>query len=116
MKCQRRSGDGTIDGSRYIAGIDPIDADQGSSLFSMLVMDTFTDRIVAEYTARPKTANIAYETCLRLLELFNAQANYEMNLKGLFSYFDFHNKLHYLVDTPQILKGYGYGFYKSCSW
>lgn len=100
----KKNGEGYIQRGRYIAGIDPIDADTGPSLFSMLVMDTFTDRIVAEYSGRPRTANEAYEIALRTLKFYNAEANYEMNLKGLFSYFDNKNALHYLADTPQILK------------
>ncbi|MBV1929636.1 MAG: hypothetical protein KUG81_09020 [Gammaproteobacteria bacterium] len=100
----KANGEGYIQRGRYIAGIDPIDADTGPSLFSMLVMDTFTDRIVAEYTGRPRTANEAYEIALKTIKFYNADANYEMNLKGLFSYFDKHNALHYLADTPQILK------------
>lgn len=100
----RKNANGIIQSDRYIAGIDPIDADTGKSLFSILVMDTFTDRIVAEYTGRPKTAKEAYEIALRTLEFYNAQANYESNLKGLFSYFDQKNKLHLLADVPQILK------------
>lgn len=89
---------------RYIGGIDPIDADAGTSLFSIQIMDTFTDRIVAEYTGRPKLATDAYEQALRLLEFYNAEANYEQNLKGLFSYFDQKNALHRLCDVPQILR------------
>lgn len=100
----KRLPNGTIPFGRYIAGIDPIDADAGTSLFSMLIMDTFTDRIVAEYSGRPTQAKAAYEICLRGLIYYNAQANYESNLKGLFSYFDSKNSLHYLCDTPQILK------------
>lgn len=89
---------------RYIAGIDPVDADAGSSLFSVMVMDTFTNRIVAEYTGRPRLIIHAYEMTLKLLKFYNAEANYEKNLKGLFSYFDSQNALHYLCDTPEILK------------
>jgi len=100
----RKNGLGQIANSRYIAGIDPIDADTGTSLFSVMVMDTFTDRIVAEYTGRPRTAKQAYEITLKLLKFYNAQANYESNLKGLFSYFDNKNCLYLLADTPQILK------------
>lgn len=100
----KKNAEGYIQRGRYIAGIDPIDADTGPSLFSMLIMDTFTDRIVAEYSGRPRTANEAYEIALRALQFYNAEANYEMNLKGLFSYFDKKNALHYLADTPQILK------------
>lgn len=100
----RKNGLGQIANGRYIAGIDPIDADTGTSLFSVMVMDTFTDRIVAEYTGRPRTAKQAYEITLKLLKFYNAQANYESNLKGLFSYFDNKNALYLLADTPQILK------------
>jgi len=100
----RKNNAGEIPPGRYIAGIDPIDADAGQSLFSILVMDTFTDRIVAEYSGRPRTANEAYEIALRTLMFYNAQANYESNLKGLFSYFSNKNKLHYLCDTPQVLR------------
>ncbi len=100
----KKNAEGYIQSGRYIAGIDPIDADTGPSLFSMMIMDSFTDRIVAEYSGRPRTANAAYEIALRTLKFYNAQANYEMNLKGLFSYFDNKNALHYLADTPQILK------------
>lgn len=100
----KKNGHGEIQRGRYVAGIDPIDADTGTSLFSILLMDTFTDRIVAEYTGRPRLANDAYELALRLLKFYNAEANYESNLKGLFSYFDARNCLHYLCDVPQILK------------
>lgn len=100
----KRNNAGKIPSSRYIAGIDPIDADAGQSLFSILVMDTFTDRIVAEYSGRPRTANEAYEIALKTLKFYNAQGNYESNLKGLFSYFSNKNCLHYLCDTPQVLR------------
>lgn len=100
----KKNGRGEIANGRYIGGIDPIDADAGTSLFSVMIMDTFTDRIVAEYTGRPRTAKQAYEITLKLLMFYNAQANYENNLKGLFSYFDSKNKLYLLADTPQILK------------
>jgi hypothetical protein len=98
------NANGEIAHGRYIAGIDPIDADSGTSLFSIIVMDLFTDRIVAEFSGRPRLAEEAYEIALRVLEFYNATANYEKNLKGLFSYFDKKNALFRLCDTPQILK------------
>jgi hypothetical protein len=100
----KKNGNGIVSSNRYIAGIDPIDSDTGESLFSILVMDVFTDKIVAEYSGRPRTAAEAYEVALRTLKFYNAQANYESNLKGLFNYFDKHNALRYLADVPQILK------------
>lgn len=100
----KKNAQGKIAHGRYILGIDPIDADTGHSLFSVLVMDTFTDRIVAEYSGRPRLATDAYEIALKMCIFYNGQANYESNLKGLFSYFDSKNALHYLCDTPQILR------------
>lgn len=100
----RKNGAGEIPFGRYIAGIDPIDADSGNSLFSILVMDTFTDKIVAVYSGRPRLASDAYEISLRMLEFYNGIANYEKNLKGLFTYFDQKRALKHLCDTPQILK------------
>lgn len=104
----RTNANGEIPFGRYIAGIDPIDADTGASLFSVMIMDTFTDRIVAEYTGRPRFADQAYETTLRLLEFYNAEANYEQNLKGIFSYFEKNKALHRLCNTPQILRDMDY--------
>jgi len=100
----RKDSNGIITRGRYIGGIDPIDADSGNSLFSIVIMDLFTDRVVAEYSGRPKLASEAYDIALRLLKFYNAEGNYEKNLKGLFSYFENKNALHYLADTPQILK------------
>jgi len=100
----KKNGEGVVFRERYIAGIDPIDSDKGSSLYSMFIMDTWTDRIVAEYTARPKLAKTAYNNTMKLLQFYNAQANYESNLKGLFAYFENRNCLYLLCDTPQILK------------
>jgi hypothetical protein len=73
----RKNAAGDIIRGRYIGGIDPIDADTGTSLFSIKIMDLFTDRVVAEYTGRPRLANDAYELALRLLRYYNAEANYE---------------------------------------
>jgi len=95
---------GRITSGRYIAGIDPIDADEGASLFSVVVMDLLTDRIVAEYTGRYPKAEQCYEIALKLCMFYNAQANYESNLKGIYSYFKHKNSLHYLADTPEILR------------
>jgi len=100
----RKNAQGEIQRNRYIAGCDPIDADAGTSLFSFFILDTFTDRIVAEYTGRPRLATEAYEILLKSLIFYNAEVNYEKNLKGLFSYFDSKNALRYLCDTPQILR------------
>lgn len=97
---------GKIPSNRYIAGTDPYDDDESetTSLGSTFVMDLFTERIVAEYTARPKLAEDYYENVLRLLKYYNAICNYESNLKGMFGYFRNKGALHLLADTPEILK------------
>lgn len=91
---------------RYIAGIDPYDDDASTtlSLGSILILDTWTDTIVAEYTGRPTFADDFYEMCRRLLIFYNAKANYENNKKGLFSYFSRMNSLYLLTDTLEFLK------------
>jgi hypothetical protein len=102
----QKSREGHVFGNRYIAGIDPVDNDYtiGGSLASIFIFDMWTDKIVAEYTGRPVLADTFYETCLRLTSFYNAQANYENNLKGLFTYFSNHNALHLLADSPDILR------------
>ena len=67
-------------------------------------MDMFTDRIVAQYIGRHARAEECYEEALKLQIFYNAKGNYENNLKGLFSYYKYKNALHYLADTPEILK------------
>ena len=101
-----KNRDGKVFENRYIGGIDPIDNDYtiGGSLASIIIFDLWTDKIVAEYTGRPVLANEFYETCLRLTLFYNAQSNYENNLKGLFSYFSNNNSLHLLADSPDILR------------
>lgn len=90
----------------YIAGCDPYDDDESitNSLGSVFIMNTLTDRIVAEYTGRPDTAKEFYEKVLRLCKYYNAILNYENNKKGLYAYFEQKNSLYLLADNPQILK------------
>jgi len=106
-----RLPNGSIPHWRYIAGIDPIDSDRGeytNSLGSIFIYDTYFDRIVAEYSGRPLLASEFYENCVRLLRFYNAIANYENNIKGLFQYFDTTRNLQYLCDTPEVLKDMDY--------
>lgn len=71
--------DGKIDPNRYILGQDGYDDDHSStnSLGSIFVFDLYTDRIVAEYTGRPRFANDFYEICRRLSIFYNGRINYE---------------------------------------
>jgi len=103
----KKNKHGEIMYGRYIAGTDPVDDDGNDnstlSLQSTIILDTFTDRIVAEYTSRTKVAEEYYETLRRLLMFYNATTNYEQNKKGLYGHFKNKKSLHLLSETPQIL-------------
>lgn len=102
----QKNKDGKIPPERYLAGIDPYDSDEANtmSLGSIFVMDSWTDKIVAEYTGRPMFAEDFYEMCKKLCMFYNCKALYENNLKGIFSYFSKQNCTHLLAPTPEYLK------------
>ena len=104
----KRLPDGSIPSGRYIAGWDPVSSDGNEdterSLQSMFIFDTWTDRIVAEYTARTYLHEDYYEQARRLLIYFNARCNYEKNIRGPYAYFKNKDSLYLLVETPEILK------------
>ena len=62
------------------------------------------NQIVAEYTGRPEFADDFYENCRRLCIYYNSKCLYENQLKGLKVYFETKHCLHYLYETPGILK------------
>jgi len=104
----KTNADGVIPKERYLLSLDPIDDDGNEntarSLQSALVLDTWTDRIVAEYTARTYLAETYYENIRKLALYYNASILYENNKKGLYGYFKNKNALWMLAETPQILK------------
>lgn len=91
---------------RYIIGHDPVDNDQAnsSSLSSTIVLDLFTDKIVAEYTGRQPYADDNYEIVRKLCLFYNAKCLYESNKKGIFAYFKTMKCVHLLADTPTFLR------------
>jgi len=97
-------GEGKTMGNRYIVGTDTYDDDESStlSLGSAFVIDTFFDRIVAEFTGRPETTEF-YEITRRLTLFYNAENNYEQNKKGLFWHYEKKNSVHLLAETPKSL-------------
>jgi len=100
------TGDNIIYG-RYIGGIDPYQQDKAensSSLGSIFIFDTLTQRVVAEYTGRPNTARDFYEICRKLLMLYDAKGLYENQIKGLFDYFQFQGCTHLLADEPKFIR------------
>lgn len=103
-----KGADGNIPYGIYIAGFDPVDDDDnsdiGRSLQSFWIMNTITDRMCLEYSARTRHASEFYEQVRRCLIAYNATVNYENQKKGFYAYMKNKNALHLLADTPEILK------------
>lgn len=97
---------GKVPHTRYIIGHDPVDNDQAesSSLSSTIVLDLWTDKIVAEYTGRQSFADDNFEIVRLLCLFYNAKCLYESNKKGIFAYFGKMNCTHLLADTPEFLR------------
>lgn len=97
---------GKIPSMRYIIGLDPVDNDQAdsSSLYSTIVLDLWTDRIVAEYTGRQAFAEDNFEITRLLCLFYNARVLAESNKKGWYSYFAKMNCTHLLAETPEYLR------------
>ena len=112
-----KDANGEIPQERYIVSLDPVDADVADtmSLGSILVLDLWTDKLVAEYTGRPMYADSLYEITWKMCLFYNAKCMYEQNLKGTFAYFSTHSATYLLADTPeylrdkQLVSGIGYG-------
>ena len=101
-----KNRDGKVFNDRYIIGHDPVDNDQANSnsLSSTIVLDLWTDRIVAEYTGRQPFAEDNYEILRKLCLFYNARALIESNKKGWFSYFSKMNSTYLLAETPEYLR------------
>lgn len=97
---------GEVFKNRYLLGADTYDNDvaDSMSLGSVLVLDAFTDKIVAEYTGRPQYADDFYEICRRLCLFYNGKLCYEQNKKGLYAYFSRMHSLYLLTDTFSYLR------------
>lgn len=102
----KKDSEGNVFMNRYYAGTDTYDDDKvvdTVSLGSIFIMDSWTRRIVAEYTGRRLTKDF-YEITRRLTMYYNAVNNYEQNKKGLFSYYEKMRSLYLLSETPKSLK------------
>lgn len=104
----KKDNNGMVPYGRYWAVNDPVDDDGNTnvrrSLQSSFIYDSWTDRLVAEYSARTYLAEEYYENLRRLVIYYNAELLYENNKKGLFAYFRSKNSLHRLLPSPEILK------------
>lgn len=92
--------------NRYIASYDPYDSDQADtmSLGCILVMDLWTDTIVAERTGRTSTVDEMHEEFRKATIFYNCRGLYENNKKGTYAYFAKMNSLFKLEDTPEYLR------------
>lgn len=96
----------------YILSADPYDHDQSgtNSLGSCFVYKRFQnfeeyhDIIVAEYTGRPKTAEIFYENVRRLAMYYNGKLMFENQNPGIHAYFNNKHCDYLLADQPDIIK------------
>ena len=96
----------------YVAGCDPYDHDKSTtnSLGSCFIFkrfqsfEKFYDLPVAEYTARPETANEFYENVRKLVKYYGATLLYENEKKGLFTYFEQKHCEYLLADQPGTIK------------
>lgn len=91
---------------RYILSCDPYDDDSSNtmSLGSIFVLDLWKDELAAEYTGRPMFADDFFDIAMKMCIFYNGIMNYENNKKGLFAYFQSHNRLYMLTDTLEFLK------------
>lgn len=113
----QKDAKGEVFPDRYLISADPYDDDASHtmSLGSLLVLDLWTDKIVAEYTGRPMFADDFFEMARKMCFFWNGKLMYENNKKGLFAYFSKKNCVYKLADTPeylkdrQLIKEIGYG-------
>lgn len=105
IEMPKKSAEGVVIPNRYLQGTDTYDDDESktTSLGSTFIFDSWTDRIVAEYTGRRGTKDF-YEITRKLNIFYKAVHNYEQNKKGLYTYYDQKNSTHLLCDTPESLR------------
>ena len=113
----QKGSDGKVPQGRYLASCDPYDNDTADtmSLGSFFILDSWTDKLVLEYTGRPMFADEFYEICRLGCLFYNAKLLYENNKRGIYAYFSQRSSTHILADTPeylvdkQLVKSIGYG-------
>ena len=99
-----KDNNGLVYSGRYIAGIDSYDKDFSTttSFGSLLILDTWNDRIVCHYKGRP-LAKEFHEQCRLALLYYSALANYERTNMTIYEHFFNSNSLYLLADEPEIL-------------
>lgn len=95
-----------IPNRRYIGGVDVVHKDiaQTDSLPSMFIYDTWTDRIVCEYTGRTDRKSFFHDQVRKAAMYYNAVIMYEQSMTDIFTHFKQNQALRYLADTPKDLR------------
>lgn len=100
---------GEVPAGLYIASTDPYMQDQTvgvGSLGSTFIYKKFlkagstSNWIVAEYTGRPETTNMYYDTVIALLEYYNAKSLYENQFRDMKAHLENKKKLYLLAKQP----------------
>lgn len=106
FKMPERDSQDNVFRDRYLCSVDPVDSDEADSvsLYSIFVLDLWTDEIAAEYTGRYPFADDCHELVRKVCMFYNCKVLYENNIKGLYSYFSRMGCTHLLEETPEYLK------------
>ena len=106
FKMPEKDSNGKVFQDRYLCSVDPVDSDEADSvsLYSIFVLDLWTDEIAAEYTGRYPFADDCHEIVRKLCLFYHCKVLYENNIKGLYSYFSKMNCLYLLEETPEYLR------------
>lgn len=106
FKMPERDSQGNVFRDRYLCSVDPVDSDEADSvsLYSIFVLDLWTDEIAAEYTGRYPFADDCHELVRKICMFYNCKVLYENNIKGMYSYFSKMGCTHLLEETPEYLK------------
>lgn len=106
FKMPEKDSSGKVFQDRYLCSVDPVDSDEADSvsLYSIFVLDLWTDEIAAEYTGRYPFADDCHEIVRKMCLFYHCKVLYENNIKGLYSYFSKMNCLYLLEETPEYLR------------
>lgn len=79
FKMPEKDSNGKVFQDRYLCSVDPVDSDEADSvsLYSIFVLDLWTDEIAAEYTGRYPFADDCHEIVRKLCLFYHCKVLYE---------------------------------------